>query len=104
MPIPLFAKENIGKNIELVEKLRSIAEEKQVTLPQLAHAWALAKGSDIVPLIGASKVKNFKDSVRAREICLSPEDMDRIEAAVPENEIAGGSFPVMHFRNGEIVR
>ncbi len=103
IPIPLFDKDNIGKNIELVDNLRAIAEEKYMTLPQLAHAWALAKGADIIPLIGASKVKNFKDSVKARELPLSSLDMRRIEVAVPQNEIAGNSFPRMRFKNGRVL-
>lgn len=100
----LFDKGNIEKNVAMVEQLQVIADEKKVTLSQLAHAWALAKGEDIVPLIGASRLSHFEDSLRARDIVLSQEDVRRIEKAVPSEKIAGESFRNMRFRNGEVVR
>ncbi len=102
--ISLFTKENIGKNVELIENLMKIASEKQVTLSQLTHAWALSKGDGIIPLIGASKAKNFRDSIKAKDITLSADDIGRIEAAVPQNKIAGSSFHKILFKNGAIVQ
>lgn len=99
----LFEKGNIERNVILAENLQAIADEKGVTLPQLAHAWALAKGDDIIPLIGASKPDHFLDSLKAREILLSAEDMCRIEAAVPADRIAGSSFRNLQFKNGQVV-
>ncbi|TBL79087.1 aldo/keto reductase [Paenibacillus thalictri] len=101
--IPLFSKENIEKNLSLVEALREIAVEKQITVPQLAFAWALAKGEDIIPLIGARRVSSLQDSIKSLDVNLSESDMRRIENAVPENEIAGSSFPEIRFKNGRIV-
>lgn len=91
--IEIFQKGNIEKNILLVEKLLLIAKEKQVSLAQLIYAWSFTKGRDIVPIIGASKVTQFEDSILARDIILTPEDISRIEKAVPIGEISGRSFP-----------
>ncbi|PZG37028.1 aldo/keto reductase [Listeria ivanovii] len=102
--IPLYAKENIGKNLQLVEALREITNEKEMTIPQLAFAWLLAKGEDILPLIGSTRIASLKDSLKALDIKLTSDDMKQIEVAMPVNEIAGASFPDMRFRNGEVVR
>lgn len=101
--IPLFHQGNVERNLDLMENLAEIAREKSCTLPQLALAWALAKGSDIVPLLGASKLAQFEESVKAREMKLSNEDIVKIEAAVPKDRIAGSSFPDMKFRDGRIM-
>lgn len=102
--IPLFSKENIDKNLELVEALRVIAEEKKITIPQLALGWILSKGDDIITLVGASRQSTLKDSLKSIDVNLSEDDIQRIEKAVSADEIAGGSFPMMQFRNGEVVR
>ncbi|RVT57230.1 aldo/keto reductase [Niallia taxi] len=102
--IPLFSKENIDKNLSLVEALRQIAEEKQMTVAQLAVAWVLAKGEDILPLIGARKVSQLLESMKALDVHLNGSDVKRIEKAIQVNEIAGGSFPRMQFKNGMVVQ
>ncbi|WP_163654104.1 aldo/keto reductase [Listeria sp. PSOL-1] len=99
----LLDKDNIEENILRVEALRKIAEEKQLTLSQLIHAWALSKGEDILPLIGVSKLSQFEDSIQARQVKLSNEEISRIEKAVPEDKIKGKSFRQLTFRNGVIV-
>lgn len=104
MMSPLFSKENIRKNIELVENFKQIADEKKVTISQLAHAWVLSKGEDIIPLIGTSKVKHFKDSIAAKDLLLSKDDIQRIEAAIPQEKIAGESFRKIQFRNGAVIQ
>lgn len=103
--IPLFAKENIEKNLSLVEALREIAEEKQITLSQIAVAWVLAKGEDIIPLIGAKKVSQIQDAIKAADITLSENEVKRIEAVIPESAIAGaGQSNGLLFKNGIMVR
>jgi len=102
--IPLFFEENIDKNLELVEALRVIADEKKTTIPQLALAWILSKGDDIITLVGASRRSTLSDSLKCVDVNLSADDINRIEKAIPANEISGGSFPMMQFRNGEVVR
>ena len=98
-----FSKGNIEKNIELVENLYRIAKEKNVTVPQLAHAWALSKGEDIIPLVGTGKAEHLKNSIESKNLFLSKEDIQRIEAAVPQDKISGGSLRKFQFRNGYIV-
>ncbi|PJN90399.1 aldo/keto reductase [Bacillus sp. mrc49] len=101
--IPLFHKGNIDKNLSLVEVLRQIAVEKQMTVAQLAVAWVLVKGKDIIPLIGARKVDQLKESIKSLNVHLNESDVKRIEGAIPVTEIAGGSFPQMQFKNGMVV-
>ncbi len=62
----------------------------------------LSKGDDIIPLIGAKPRRYFLDSLKSIDIKLSEENIIRIENAVPENEISGGNFPVIKFRNGMV--
>lgn len=102
--IELFHKGNIEKNIVLVERLASIASEEGVTLPQLVHAWVRTKGDDVIPLIGASRLVQFEESIKAQNIHLGDDVVRRMEAAVPAVEIAGGSFPRTQFKNGVIVQ
>lgn len=91
---PRFANENIGKNLALVEALREIAEEKQVTVAQLAIAWVLSRGEDVIPLVGARKQSQLQDSLGAVNLNLSSNDLLRIEEAVPPELVAGEYFPV----------
>ncbi len=102
--IPLFFEENIDKNLELVEALRKIADEKHTTIPQLALAWLLSKGDDIITLVGASRRTTLSDSLKSVDVNLTADDIHRIEKAISEDAIAGGSFPNMKFRNGVVVR
>lgn len=102
--IPLFAKENIDTNLALVEALREIAAAQQMTVAQLAVAWVLAKGDDIIPLIGARKVNQLQESMKSLDVRLTERDVQSIEEAIPETKIAGGSFPQMKFKNGVVVR
>lgn len=98
--IPMFAEGNIDKNLELVEDLRKIADEKNITIPQLALAWLSSKGDDIITLVGASRRTTLRDSLKSVDIQLSADDIERIEKAIPEDKIAGSSFPKMEFKNG----
>ncbi len=90
--------------LQQIETLRQIAEEKQITVAQLAYAWALSKGDDILPLIGTTKASHFKESVKAQDITLSVEDVERIEAAVPTGQTMGTGIRRLLFRNGSIVK
>lgn len=100
----LFAKANIEKNVELVERLLKIANEMHISLPQLAHAWVASKGDDIIPIIGASKLKNYRDSAKAISLTLNPGEITKIEEAIPNDEIAGESMRNLLFENGMIVQ
>lgn len=102
--IPLFSDENIEKNLELVENLREVANEKEATIPQIALAWVLSKVDDIITLVGASRRVTLLDSLKAKDIKLSDEDIRRIENAIDKNKILGASFPNMRFKNGKVVK
>ncbi len=93
----MMKKGNIEKNIILIERLRRIAEEKGCTLSQLVHAWALTKGDDVIPLIGASKEVYLQEALPCFTIPLTTEDVARIEAAVPADEIAGQNIQIEKF-------
>ncbi|MEM6733709.1 MAG: aldo/keto reductase, partial [Myxococcota bacterium] len=82
--LPRFQGENLEKNLGLVEKLRTIAEGKGITVAQLAIAWVAAQGEDIVPLIGARTRERLEESLGAADVVLSDAELAAIEAAVPK--------------------
>jgi aryl-alcohol dehydrogenase-like predicted oxidoreductase len=89
---PRFADENFDKNQALVDRVRRIAERKEVKLGQLALAWVLAKGDDLVPIPGTKRRKYLEENAAAADIKLSPAEVAELEAAVPLNEIAGERY------------
>lgn len=89
---PRFAKENFEKNLALVSALQSIAKAKGCTTAQLAIAWALSRGPDIVPLIGARRRDQLKEGLGAIEVSLSADDIARIEQAMPPGATAGTRY------------
>ena len=92
---PRFQGENFQKNLELVDRIREIATEKQVTPSQLALAWVLHQGNDIVPIPGTKHVRYLEQNLAAINIKLSKEDLDRINAAAPIGAAAGDSYANM---------
>lgn len=102
--IGLMQRGNIEKNIIIVERLRQIAKEKNCTLPQLVHAWALTKGDDIIPLIGVSKLSQLQESLGCLELSLSADDITLIEAAAPEDEIGGKNLRIEKFYSNGFPR
>ena len=89
---PRFAGENFDKNQVLVQRVRAIAERKGVTAGQLALAWVLAKGEDLVPIPGTKRRKYLEENAAAADIHLTPKEVAELEAAVPENEIIGDRY------------
>lgn len=87
--LPRFSGENLDKNLALVEKLRKIADKKQVTLAQLAIAWVLSRGEDIIPLIGARRRSQLQEALDAVNLHPSPADLANIETAIPSGAAAG---------------
>jgi aryl-alcohol dehydrogenase-like predicted oxidoreductase len=75
-----------------VERVRAIAERKGVTAGQLALAWVLAKGEDVVPIPGTKRRKYLEENAAAAEIGLSPAEVAEVEAAVPVDEVAGERY------------
>jgi aryl-alcohol dehydrogenase-like predicted oxidoreductase len=90
--LPRFAGENLERNGRLVAALQQLAVEKGATSSQLAIAWVLAKGSHIVPLVGARTRVQLAESLRAAQVTLSAEEMARIEASLPASAVAGTRY------------
>jgi aryl-alcohol dehydrogenase-like predicted oxidoreductase len=92
---PRFQGENFQKNLDLVEKVEEVANEKGVTPSQLALAWVLAQGEDIVPIPGTKHVRHLEENVGALEVELTEDDLRRIEEAFPKGATAGDRYPDM---------
>ncbi len=90
--MPRFQGENLRHNLALVEELRAIAQAADATVAQIAFAWALSRGEDIVPLIGARRRDQLNEALGALELELTPEDLERIEQAVPRDAAAGERY------------
>lgn len=90
---PRFDGENLKRNLELVEALREPAKAMGRTVAELAIAWVLSQGRDIVPLLGARRRERLTEALGALELELSPEDVAAIERAVPKGAAAGPRYP-----------
>jgi aryl-alcohol dehydrogenase-like predicted oxidoreductase len=89
---PRFQGENFQKNLEVVEKVREIASEKDATPGQLALAWLLHRGEDIVPIPGTKRREYLEENVAAVDIELTEEELARIEEVAPAGVAAGGRY------------
>lgn len=92
---PRFQGENFQKNLQLVEQVKTIAQEKGVTPSQLALAWLLAQGDDIVPIPGTKRRTYLEENVGATEITLNQEELQRIEAVAPKGVAVGDRYADM---------
>ncbi len=90
---PRFQGENFTKNLELVNQLEVIAAGKGVTTSQLALAWVLAQGEDIVPIPGTKRIQYLEDNIGASDVSLTKEDITLIEAAFPVDSVVGERYP-----------
>jgi aryl-alcohol dehydrogenase-like predicted oxidoreductase len=90
--MPRFRGENLERNLALVDALRTIAKTKGVTVAQIAIAWVLARGENIVPLVGTTRRDRLAEAVGALELELSEDDLAAIERAVPPGAAAGGRY------------
>ena len=95
---PRFEGENFEKNQVLVERVRAIAENREVTPGQMALAWVLAKGEDVVPIPGTKRRKYLEENAAAADIKLTPGEIAELEAAVPQNEIAGDRYAAANMK------
>jgi aryl-alcohol dehydrogenase-like predicted oxidoreductase len=89
---PRFQGENLQQNLALVEALRSVAQARGATVAQVAIAWVLAQGEDIVALVGARTRERLQEALGALDLELTEEDLVRIEAAVPAGAVAGERY------------
>ena len=92
---PRFQGENLDRNLVLVEALREIATTKGATVAQVAIAWVLSRGSDVIPLVGARKRERLAESLGAIALNLAPEDLAQIEQAIPADAVAGDRYAAM---------
>jgi aryl-alcohol dehydrogenase-like predicted oxidoreductase len=96
--IPRFSGENFERNQEMVAALTAMAAEKGVTQSQLAIGWVLAKGADIVPVVGARTRSQLREALAALELALSPEDVARLEAICDASRVAGTRYDAAQMR------
>jgi aryl-alcohol dehydrogenase-like predicted oxidoreductase len=89
---PRFEDANLDRNLKVVARLQEIADEKGITPSQLALAWVLAQGGDIVPIPGTKRRKYLEENIAAAEVKLSQSDLARIEEAAPKGFAAGGRY------------
>jgi aryl-alcohol dehydrogenase-like predicted oxidoreductase len=92
---PRFQGENFARNIDLVDRVEEIAREKGVTPGQLALAWVMAQGDDVVPIPGTKRVRYLEENVAAVDVALTAEDLARLEEAFPKGAVAGERYPDM---------
>ncbi len=89
---PRFAGDNFQKNLDLVDAVGAIAADKGVTAAQLALAWVLAQGEDLVPIPGTRRITTLEQNAAAADIVLTPDDLARIEAVFPRGAAAGERY------------
>ncbi|MDV6373859.1 aldo/keto reductase, partial [Deinococcus arenicola] len=92
---PRFQGENFQRNLDLVREVQGIAEEKGCTPAQLALAWVLAQGKNIVPIPGTKRVKYLEENLGALDVTLMPDDLARMDAAFPLGAATGARYPQM---------
>ncbi len=98
---PRYQGENFQRNLQLVEKVKEIATQKNCTPAQLALAWLLAQGEDVIPIPGTKQRKRLEENLGAVEVELSEDDLQRIEEIAPLGVAAGTRYPeaIMHTVN-----
>ena len=89
---PRFRAENLERNLDLLAALEKIAQEHGVSTAQLAIAWVLSRGTDIVPLIGTKRRDRLAEALGALSLRLDPADLASLEAAIPPGQVAGGRY------------
>jgi aryl-alcohol dehydrogenase-like predicted oxidoreductase len=90
---PRFSGVNLERNLELVEALRGLATERGATVAQVAIAWVLSRGDDVVPLVGSRRRQALAEALGSLEVQLSEDELLRIEAAIPAGAAAGDRYP-----------
>jgi aryl-alcohol dehydrogenase-like predicted oxidoreductase len=90
---PRFQGENLRHNLALVDALREVAEAQQASVAQVAIAWVLSRGEDIVPVVGSRRRDRLQEALGALELRLGDDDLERIEQAVPADAAAGERYP-----------
>ena len=89
---PRFQGENFQRNLELLRRIEQIAAEKNCTPAQLALAWLLARGEEIVPIVGTKRRAYLAENLRAADVALTPQDLARIDEAAPRGATSGERY------------
>jgi aryl-alcohol dehydrogenase-like predicted oxidoreductase len=89
---PRFQGGNLERNLELLDALEKIAEQRGVSTAQLAFAWVAAQGEDIIPLIGTKRRTRLAEAIAALDLRLTADELAAIEAAVPAGQVAGTRY------------
>jgi aryl-alcohol dehydrogenase-like predicted oxidoreductase len=99
---PRFQGENFQKNLDLVARVEAIATEKKCTPSQLALAWLLAQGQDIIPIPGTKRRKYLEENANGMNVALTAEDLRRIDEVAPQGAASGARYPehMMSLING----
>ena len=92
---PRFKGENFERNLDLVRDIEAIAKAKGVTPAQLAIAWVLARGNDIVPIPGSRSISHIEENIAAAEITLTAAELERIDEVAPKGIAAGDRYASM---------
>jgi aryl-alcohol dehydrogenase-like predicted oxidoreductase len=90
---PRFQGENFQRNLALVNQVRALASQKNCTPAQLAIAWLLQQGEDLVPIPGTKRVSYLLENLGALEIELTVDELDRLDAILPKGAAAGDRYP-----------
>ncbi|MFF4155890.1 aldo/keto reductase [Streptomyces sp. NPDC001678] len=90
---PRFQGENLQRNLDLVDALRKVADDRGATVAQTAIAWVLSRGEDIVPLVGARRRDRLQEALGALDLTLTTEDLAAIEEAIPAGSASGARYP-----------
>jgi aryl-alcohol dehydrogenase-like predicted oxidoreductase len=96
---PRFTGENFARNLELVERVRQLAAAKEVTPSQLAIAWVLSRGDDVVPIPGTKRRSYLEENAGALEVELTADDLAAIEEVTPRGSVAGERYTPEHMAN-----
>jgi len=91
--LPRFQDENLQHNVGLVQRLEEMARAKGCSAPQLALAWLLAKGQDVVPIPGTKRRRYLEENAAATEVALTAEDVAALDQAFPPGSAAGERYP-----------
>jgi aryl-alcohol dehydrogenase-like predicted oxidoreductase len=89
---PRFAGENLARNLALVDALRAVADSAGATVAQVAIAWVLSRGEDVVPVVGSRRRDQLAEALGALQLRLTADDLARIEAAIPAGAAAGDRY------------
>lgn len=93
--MPRFQGDNFYRNLELVEKIRTLAAEKGCTPSQLAIAWVLAQGEDIITIPGTKRIRYLEENIASENVQLTREDLQAIEVIMPAGIVSGTRYPEM---------